>query len=157
MSCFLTFLILKEAWGALVRGKDGVIPEFEEQLDKYIGDLDIAMQNLQSSIQLHQCTIDLSAYQTHDDFANAVHHPEIITSLECTSFTCTCTSLAVLILSFDFHFMRFYEYLLFLFNEIDFIGLCSIHLQSLRLSFVFLSINRFYSLSFIQSTALLMI
>jgi hypothetical protein len=40
------------------------------------------MQNLQNSIQFSPCTIDLSAYQTPQDYANAVHHPEIISALE---------------------------------------------------------------------------
>jgi len=47
-----------------------------------VTDLDVSIQNLESSIQLEACTNDLSAYQSPADYGNAAHHPELITALE---------------------------------------------------------------------------
>lgn len=66
----------------MYRNKDAAIGEFEETLRKSVNDLDISLQNLQSSIQLEPCQVNLSAYQTPEDYANAAHHPEVITALE---------------------------------------------------------------------------
>lgn len=72
------------------RQKDKSVIEFENILIKHINDLDTATQNLQTAVQFHPCTIDLSAYQTPDDYANAIHHPEIIAALESMFFTFSC-------------------------------------------------------------------
>lgn len=72
----------QDTLGVLVKSKTHVVEEFEDGLRKSINDLDVAMLNLQTSIQLERSSVDLSAYQAPADFANAIHHPEIITSLE---------------------------------------------------------------------------
>lgn len=56
--------------------------EFENSLMKSVGDLDLAMINLQTSVQLHPCPVDLSAYSRPTEYVNASHQPEIVAQLE---------------------------------------------------------------------------
>jgi hypothetical protein len=65
-----------------VRGKELAITEFEDSLAKSIGDLDIAMTNLQTSVQLNPCTVDIEIFKKPSDYINAAHHPEVIAELE---------------------------------------------------------------------------
>lgn len=75
-------LSAQENWGVLQRKKDESIKQFMETLDRFVGDLDVAMVNLHDSVQLQPCTIDLEAYKKPSDYVNAAHEPEVVAGLE---------------------------------------------------------------------------
>lgn len=56
-----------------------------EVLEKFTIDLDVAMVNLQDSVQLATCTIDLDAYKKPSEYANAIHDSEVTSGLESKS------------------------------------------------------------------------
>lgn len=70
----------QETIGQLSRQKDAVLSQFEENIIKSISDLDVAILNLQSSIILKPCPVDLSVYQAQADYLNA--SPETVSNLE---------------------------------------------------------------------------
>jgi dynein heavy chain len=75
-------LLAQDTWGVLSRTKDEAVKSFMEVLEKFTVDLDVAMVNLQDSVQLHPCTIDLEPYKKPADYANAAHDAEVISGLE---------------------------------------------------------------------------
>ncbi|KAI8902513.1 dynein heavy chain and region D6 of dynein motor-domain-containing protein [Globomyces pollinis-pini] len=75
-------LAAQDTWGVLSRTKDESVKSFMETLEKFTVDLDVAMVNLQDSVQLHKCTIDLEAYKKPSEYGNAAHEPEVINDLE---------------------------------------------------------------------------
>ncbi|KAJ1345302.1 hypothetical protein BSLG_000815 [Batrachochytrium salamandrivorans] len=72
----------QENWGVLVRHRDESVKGFIESLEKFTVDLDVAMINLQDSVQLHPCSIDLDEFKRPSDYTNAVHSPDITNTLE---------------------------------------------------------------------------
>lgn len=72
----------KDTWGVLSRANDESAISFLEALEKFTVDLDVAMVNLQDSVQLQKCPIDLDRYKKPSDYANANHDPELVNSLE---------------------------------------------------------------------------
>ena len=75
-------LCAQDTWGVLSKQKDESVKSFLEVLDKFTSDLDVAMVNLQDSVQLNPCTVDLDQYKKPSEYANAAHNPETINSLE---------------------------------------------------------------------------
>lgn len=75
-------LAAQENWGVLSRSKDESVKSFMESLQKFTTDLDVAMVNLQDSVQLAPCLINLDAYKRPAEFANAAHLPDIANGLE---------------------------------------------------------------------------
>ncbi|KAJ3258377.1 Dynein heavy chain 5, axonemal [Boothiomyces macroporosus] len=75
-------LAAQDTWGVLSKNKDESVKTFMEVLEKFTNDLDVAMVNLQDSVQLHKCTIDLDAYKKPSEYSNAAHDPEVINGIE---------------------------------------------------------------------------
>lgn len=75
-------LMAQENWGVLNRQKDEAVKSFMEVLDKFVTDLDVAMVNLNDSVQLHPCNLNLDEYKKPTEYANAAHNPEVVTGLE---------------------------------------------------------------------------
>ncbi|TPX43177.1 hypothetical protein SeLEV6574_g05202 [Synchytrium endobioticum] len=71
-----------DSWGVLSRSKDESVRTFTEVLERFVTDLDVVMINLHDSVQLHPCTVDLSAYNKPAEYANAAHDPELVNALE---------------------------------------------------------------------------
>ena len=78
--------LLQDTWGVLSRSKDESVKSFMEVLEKFTIDLDVAMVNLQDSVQLAPCTIDLEAYKKPSEYAHAASSPEVTSGLESTYF-----------------------------------------------------------------------
>ena len=81
-------LAAQDTWGVLSKSKDESVKSFMELLEKFTVDLDVAMVNLQDSVQLATCSIDLDAYKKPSDYANAAHDPEVTAGLESEFFVC---------------------------------------------------------------------
>lgn len=78
----LPALNAQENWGVLNRTKDESVRSFMEVMEKFVLDLDVAMVNLQDSVQLNPCNTDLEEYKKPTDYLNASHNPEVVASLE---------------------------------------------------------------------------
>lgn len=74
----------------LSKTKDESVKSFMEVLEKFTVDLDVAMINLQDSVQLAPCTIDLEAYKKPSEYGNAAHDPEVTSGLE-SIFNSVCS------------------------------------------------------------------
>lgn len=72
----------QENWGVLNRSKDEAVKSFMEVLDRFVNDLDVAMVNLNDSVQLSPCNIDLDQYKKPHEYVNAAHNPELVGQLE---------------------------------------------------------------------------
>ncbi|KAI8811565.1 dynein heavy chain and region D6 of dynein motor-domain-containing protein [Cladochytrium replicatum] len=72
----------QENWGVLSRHKDESVKNFIEVLERFVTDMDVAMINLNDSVQLNECRIDLDAYKRVSDYINAAHNPEVVSALE---------------------------------------------------------------------------
>ncbi|KAJ3249557.1 Dynein heavy chain 5, axonemal [Chytriomyces hyalinus] len=74
----------QESWGVLQRQKDESVKGFMEVLERFVNDLDVAMVNLQDSVQLNSvpANVDLDAFKKPAEYANAAHFPEIVNALE---------------------------------------------------------------------------
>ena len=78
----LPALNAQESWGVLTRTKDESVKSFMEVLEKFVTDLQVAMFNLQDSVQLNPCNTDLEEYKKPTDYLNVSHNPEVVASLE---------------------------------------------------------------------------
>jgi dynein heavy chain len=78
----LPALNAQESWGVLTRTKDESVKSFMEVLEKFVSDLQVAMFNLQDSVQLNPCNTDLEEYKKPTDYLNVSHNPEVVASLE---------------------------------------------------------------------------
>ena len=78
----LPALNAQESWGVLTRTKDESVKSFMEVLEKFVSDLQVAMLNLQDSVQLNPCNTDLDEYKKPTDYLNVSHNPEVVSSLE---------------------------------------------------------------------------
>lgn len=78
------FNLQKDTWGVLSSAKDESVKNFMEVLERFTVDLDVAMVNLQDSVKLAPCTVNLDAYKKPSEYVNAAHDSEVITGLEGT-------------------------------------------------------------------------
>ena len=78
----LPALDAQENWGVLNRTKDESVRSFMEILGKFVADLDVAMVNLQDSVQLNPCNTNLDEYKKPTDYLNISHNPEVVAALE---------------------------------------------------------------------------
>jgi dynein heavy chain len=53
-----------------------------EVLERFTEDLDVAMVNLQDSVKLSPCTVNLDPYKKPSEYANAAHDPVVVEGLE---------------------------------------------------------------------------
>jgi dynein heavy chain len=72
----------QDTWGVLSRSKDESVKSFMEVLEKFTVDLDVAMVNLQDSVQLAPCSIDLENYKKPSEYSHAASSPEVTSGLE---------------------------------------------------------------------------
>lgn len=76
------FFLTQDTWGVLSRTNNDSVKSFMEVLEKFTVDLDVAMVNLQDSVQLTGCIIDLDAYKKPSEYGNAAHDPDVTSGLE---------------------------------------------------------------------------
>lgn len=72
----------QEHWGVLPRHKDESVKGFVKVLEGFVTDLDVAMINLDDSVQLSTIGVDLSQFKKPTDYANAAQTPEVVNDLE---------------------------------------------------------------------------
>jgi dynein heavy chain len=72
----------QETWGVLPRHKDESVKGFVKVLEGFVTDLDVAMVNLDDSVQLNSLGVDLSQFKKPSEYVNAMHSPEIVNDLE---------------------------------------------------------------------------
>ncbi|KAI9015067.1 dynein heavy chain and region D6 of dynein motor-domain-containing protein [Gaertneriomyces semiglobifer] len=89
----LPALKAQDNWGVLRKPKtetgglagDDSVKGFFELLEKFVGDLDVAMVNLLDSVRLAKVEgVDLDTFARPSDYANAAHMPEVVDALEGT-------------------------------------------------------------------------
>jgi dynein heavy chain, axonemal len=66
----------------LSSAKDESVKSFMEVLERFTEDLDVAMVNLQDSVKLSPCAVNLDSYKKPSEYANAAHDPTVVEGLE---------------------------------------------------------------------------
>lgn len=78
----LPALKAQEQWGVLKKENDIAVKVFMETLENFVIDIDLSLLNLEQSLKLPPCTVDLSPYKLQSNYVDASAHPDIITSLQ---------------------------------------------------------------------------